>query len=126
MSRILEGAWTSQFLKKLRQAIPEAEIVKLNSYGGMSEGGLPDFFVSRFDMGPYSRTVFCEVKLLPASGPLFKPLQVARLKRLGGWMLIWDTNVRRGWLFPVKESEGWSNGTRYTQKELIERIARFF
>lgn len=126
MSRILEGRWTAQFLKNLRQAMPDAEVIKFNSYGGMSEGGIPDFMVSRFDMGPYSRTVFCEVKLLPASGPLFKPLQYERLKKLGGWYLIWDTTKRTGRLFPAQEHSDWSMGERYTQKELIERIARFF
>lgn len=126
MSRILEGRWTTQFLKKLRRSMPDAEIIKLNSIGGMSEGGLPDFFVNRFTIGPYSGTVFFEVKLLPASGPLFKPLQYQRLKKLGGWYLIWDTKDKRGWMFRADERESWHTGPKFTQSEIVDRIARFF
>lgn len=126
MSRILEGRWTAQFLKKLRQAMPDAEVIKFNSYGGMSEGGIPDFMVSRFDLGPYTKTVWVEVKILPSHNRMFKPLQYERLKRLGGWYLVWHTEDRKGWLFRADECALWSEGPRYTQKELIERIARFF
>lgn len=121
-----ESTWTCAFLHDLRKALPEAEVIKFNSYGAAVEGGIPDFSVTRFDVGPYSKTVWCEVKVLPSQNKMFKPLQLERLKRLGGWYLVWHLTNRRGWLFRADESENWSEGATYTRQELIDRIARFF
>src|SRR5579864_2558313 len=103
VSRILESKWTSKLLhgdksnRGLEQAMPYAEIIKFNSFGASSEGGIPDFSVTcRFDQEWWTKTVWVEVKLLPATGPLFKPLQYERLKRLGGFYIIWDTKDRKG------------------------------
>jgi hypothetical protein len=120
---LTESQWTSQFLKKLRAALPEAVALKHND---IATGGIPDFSVTHFEGGPYARTTWVEVKIIGAPSVMFKPLQVEMLKRLGGWYLVYSPKLRRCWLFRADEREKWSEGSQMTVAETVERISRFF
>lgn len=121
-----ETQFKSRLIKALKVALPNAEIVNMNAYGGMVEKGIPDFTVTRFDTGPWSKTVWVETKVLPSKNQMFKPIQLERLKRLGGWYVVWHTDNMYAWMFRADEYEYWSDGEVYDFDELVGRIARFF
>lgn len=122
-----ESTWTQAFLKDLRREMPKAEIIKNNSYGGMVEGGIPDVVICVRDQGrATSRTGWIEVKILPSKNQMFKPLQLERLRRMGGWYLVWHTVEKRGWLFRADEAHCWADGPRHTREELLQTVRRFF
>lgn len=129
---IKETAWTSDFLNGrkgkggLRQLMPNCEIIKFNSYGGLVEGGIPDFCVVQTGYAPYSHAIWIEVKVVPSKNQMFKPLQLERLKRLGGWYLVWNTVSSNGRLFPADKYEHWHLYEPFTKKEIMEQIARMF
>ena len=119
---ISESQFTQRLLRVLRQAMPEAAVWKHND---LHTAGYPDFSVTRFDVGPYSKTVWVEVKLVGDTGQMFKPLQVAMLEKVGGWYIVWNPQAKRGYLFRADEREQWSEAP-LTFNELVEKIARFF
>lgn len=118
-----EAEFTSRkLLPALREAMPNAVCLK---HCDLMSGGIPDLSVTRFDTGPYARTVWAEVKLTNRPGVMFKPLQVEMLKRLGGWYVVWNPRMRWAYLFRADELEKWSDHP-LTFEALIEKMARFF
>lgn len=120
---MLESQWiSSKLLPALREAIPNAVFIK---HADNFTSGIPDLSITRFDTGPYARTVWAEVKLTNRPGVMFKPLQLAMMERLGGWYIVWNQKMRWAYLFRANEREAWSEHP-LTFDALIEKMARFF
>jgi hypothetical protein len=82
---VTESQFTGRLLIALRQALPGGEVIK---HSDRYSTGIPDFSVSYG-----GRTEWFEVKLANNRRP-YEPIQLARLQRLHGWYVIYNTSSR--------------------------------
>lgn len=117
-----ENDFNRKLVKELKKLYPPHVLVW--KHCDMMTAGWPDISVSQD-----GRSTFCEVKLSD-NRKIFEPLQYEILRKLHGWYLIWDVELRCGKLFRPDENPlshlALSHIESYTFNKICERILRFF
>lgn len=127
---MIEGTWTAKLLKKLRERMPDAVIIKnCNPY----TSGIPDFTITKPRPSGKRETSWYEVKLTTnksnRDSKVFIPLQLETCQRLGAWYIIWSPPLRRAYIFradEVKTSEQarWLDEEPLSYEELVEKLVK--
>lgn len=114
-----EAEFTYKLTSKLRKLLPEATVFK---HADGYTAGIPDFSLTI-----HGRTSWVEVKLI-TNKKIFEPLQLATLKRLGGWYIVWDPHQRLAWLFRADEEpeHAMYHSDALIFKELCDKICHVF
>lgn len=111
---MIETQFTSKLVKALREGLgPDAIIFK---HADGFTAGIPDITVTY-----RGYTMWIEAKL--ANNPkIFEPLQLALLRKLDGYYVIWDTKLKKGSFLGVQETSLFKDGLMYNFKDLVTRI----
>lgn len=128
---MLEGTWTAKLLKKLRERMSDAVVIKnCNPY----VAGVPDFMITKPDPDSgIRRTSFYEVKLTTSKSSrdskVFVPLQLEMCRRLGAFYIIWSPPLQRAYMFradEVRTSEQarWLDEEPLSYEELVEKLVK--